>query len=620
MSVLSYHDYGVVAPMDEPRTNCLFTGANGREYFVISSRGFLMLLDLAAKSARQFIYPESYLAYPFGCLAAKSGLVYLGAGTMFMEFDPVKEAFTFYQHIHPDELAYGAWSPAEAPDGVIYFGAHPKTYLTAFDPKTRKLTDYGLMDDTQEYLATIAVDCAGWLYCTVGTQTQRIFAFHPQTGEKHIAVTLPDGMEGGAYVTLASDGNVYGTFEGGMTGSCRKEGYSYFQLLNGMKMGALTDASVSFPYIGDGFQGIHCPKKTKTKIIWFDLPEGKAVYLHPVTGEETTLSFHYQTAGADMSPLTLGPDGKIYGTTNHPIQFYSFDPKTEKITLHGKLPLSKERQTEWWGNVCAWASQGAIMAGCAYCGGFVTRVDTSKPLGVFGDTMNPSHEATHEEIYRPRAAFAYPDGKTIIFGGFTLNGTTGGGLVLYDVLTRKTVPIPNGRLAKYHSVLCMGALPNHRLLCGTTIEAPCGGYVYEKEAVLFTFDLTTQTVTDRLVPIAGATGISSMQQAQNGIFHAITLESICFSYDATLKKVLKTTDLSAYGAPVRDGMKLYLDGNIYGLLEHAIYCVNGKDGSVKIVCEPPRMITSGMAIQNNQIYFGSDTHLCSCSLSDEVKN
>lgn len=600
----AYRDLGVVANTQEPRTCAMTRATDGCFYLVICSQGFLVSVNLHTKEACQFPFPENYIAYPFGSIASKSGKIYLGGGNMFLEFDPAAKKYTFAQRIHPDELSYGAWCLEEAEDGTIYFGGVPKTYLTSFNPNTREIKDFGILDPTQTYLGTLAVDRMGYLYCTIGTETVSIVAIDLKNGKRHVIPALP-GREC-AEVCRATDGEVYVTFDGDLKFNEYTSDKRWYRLLGGE---LLEEAKESFQnyFSGTGFDVIHCPYIDHPTILNPDLVEHELTYIHPDTGETVNLSLEYETAGAELSPLTCGPDGKIYGTTNHPIQIYKYDPKEDRLINFGRKPFAK--RIEGWGNICAYAVQGDILGGCAYCGGFIVRIDTKKEICRELDDTNPHCEGAFGEIYRPRSAAALPDGRTMVFGGYTTNGATGGGLVIYDTAERSCKVIPNDKLIPQQSVLSMVPLSQTELLCGTSIEAPCGGYVLTPEAQLFEFDLSTGKVLNSLVPVPGAREISHLKRDATGIAHGITSSGIYFAYDPDQKTVLRTQDMSQYGVPVRDGMKCMEDGTVYGLLTGGIYRVSPASPKAEMISIPPCPITAGMAVQDGKIFFGSGTHL-----------
>jgi len=603
----AYRDMGVAANAAEPRTGAMTKGTDGDFYLVVCAYDFVVSTNLRTKVSDYFPYPDGHQGWPFGSIGSKNGNVYLAAGTMFLEFNPVEKKYTFVQKIHPEDVWVCGWSLTESYDGVIYFGGVPKTYLTAFDTKTRKITDYGIIEPDQAYLGTLNVDRAGWLYCSIGMESAIVDGINLKTGERKCVVRRP----GPSKLELCRDteGNVYCSFNasGGLVLNAYKPTQTYYRLYDGALLEEKQEPFYNH-VSGYAFSAVHCPYENCPEILDINLIDHKLTYIHPETGETVELELPYQCSGALLSPLTEGPDGKLWGTTNHPFQLFTYDPKTEEYinySLANCVPL---------GNICAYAYHGDIFGGAAYCGGHIIRIDTKAPIGESYD-VNPHCEQSFQELLRPRSACAIPDGKTMVFGGYNDNGVTGTGVIVYDSEARTCKSIPNEKMLHEHSVLSMVPLSETVVLCGSCIEAPCGGHPHAKEAMLFAYDLTTETILYSLVPVPGARTISFMKFDKAGIVHGMTIEGVYFAFDPAKREVLCTKDLSAYGnAGGRDGMKADENGDVYGLLSGGIYRIQSGTTEPEIISIPPCVIDRGMAVIDGKIYFGSGTHLWSYTI------
>lgn len=607
-----YRDIGRVANAQEARSSAMTKGSNGCWYLVILSQGFVVSINLNTRESGCYPFPEDYKAYPYGSMGAHTGKVYFGAGKMFYEFDPVEKAYTFYEAINKSgkDDTCECWSPFEAADGSIWFGACPVTHLMSFDPKTRAFTEYGVMAEDQAYLTSQAVDSAGWVYCGMGTSAPTIMAFHPETGEKRLLAksSTPGDC---AEIRLGTDGNVYGALDGSSHGGAYRPEKHWYRLQDG-QLRERAELPFQTYYTCSSFDAIHCPFAEHPEIIESDLVEHSLTYRHPDTEEIVTLSLDYEVDGADLSPITAGPDGKVYGTTNHPIQLFTYDPKTDSLVNYGRKPFAK--YIDSWGNICAYASHGDILAGAAYYGGFIVRIDVKASINRETDDTNPHCEGAFDEILRPRSAASMPDGKTMVFGGFNVYGKAGGGLVVYDSAARTCSLIPNGKLRSGHSILAIVPLSETRILCGTSIEAPGGGKIIATQAEIFEYDIAREQVICTSVPIPGASAVAHLKQDAAGTVHGITAEGVYFAYDPDTHKVLRTQNLSEYGTPVRDGMGIAEDGTLYGLLTGGIYRVPAGGKTAEILSTPPCAIATGMAIIGKKIYFGSRTHLWSYTI------
>lgn len=606
-----YRDLGRVANAQEARSCAMTRGSDGKWYFVILSSGFVVCVDLHTAESQFCPFPEGYRNYPFGSMGARTGKVYFGAGKMFYEFDPVKKAYTFYEAINKSgtDDTCECWSPFEAADGRIWFGAYPVTHLMCFEPKTKTFTEYGVMAEDQMYLSSVAEDNRGWIYSGMGTSAPTISAYHPETGEKRIIARSE--TPGNAEVRLGTDGNVYGIVDGSTHGGEYSPEKQWHRLENGTWGERVTEPFQTF-YTNSSFDAIHCPFAEHPQILEQDLVDHSLTYIHPDSRETVTVTLDYDVEGAELSPITIGPDGKIYGTTNHPIQIFTYDPEKDFLCNYGRKPFA--RHISGWGNICAYASQGDILAGAAYCGGYIVRIDSKMPINREDDDTNPHCEAECREILRPRSSAALPDGKQVIFGGFAIYGKAGGGLVIYDTKARTCHVIQNEKLLQGQSVLAIVPLEEGRILCGTSIEAPGGGKILAEQAEIFEFDLSKEQVIYTLAPIPGSREIAHMKQDRMGTVHGITQEGVYFTYDPVTRKVLQTRDLSDRGVPVRDGMALAEDGTLYGLLTGGIFCVRPSAEAPEFLPEPPCDIQCGMALTKDKLYFGSRTHLWSCTL------
>ena len=187
-------------------------------------------------------------------------------------------------------------------------------------------------------------------------------------------------------------------------------------------------------------------------------------------------------------------------------------------------------------------------------------------------------------------------------------------MVIYDTLARDCHLIRNEKLLNGQSVMAIVPLSESRILCSTSIEAPGGGKILAEQAEIFEFDLSKEQVIYALAPIPGSREIAHMKQDAAGIIHGITREGMYFTYDPECRKVLGYWDLSEKGTPVRDGMALAEDGTLYGLLTGGIFCVHPNAGTPEFLPEPPCEIRCGMALTKEKLYFGSRTHLWSCTL------
>ena len=508
MAPASFVDHGVPVAADESRSAAVCTNAQGERRFVIAARGYVLVVDPATGDCRQLPFPAGLVDYPFASIGARDGLFYTGAGHLFMALDPFAPAWRFHSCPVPGESII-AFSLAEGPDGAIYASTYPGCHLFRYDPVTQAIAAFGRMDETQEYVSHLAVDDAGWVYLGIGTERKNLLAYHPATGERR--QLLPDcaRTRGAGHVHLGTDGQVYGHWG---------EGWHRYHAGTGMPVPESETAP--WLYTGQGYNRIH--RSADLAVRHFSLPDRELVL------RERPITLGYESRGAHLAPMVAGPDGNLYGTAMHPLQFYTYRPAEQKLINYGGRAVEKGGG----GNICAYAVQGAVIAGAAYAGGLFYLFDPAMPVTNDGQgDRNPRLVARHEEIHRPRCALAHPDGRHIIWGGFAGYGAVGGALAIHDLVTGTAQLLSDQEVAADQSTLCLGALAGGDLIGGTSILAPGGARPRAAEAVLYRLDWATGKVAWRSAPIPGAREIALLAVDRHQRVHAITGDSLYFAFD-----------------------------------------------------------------------------------------
>lgn len=605
-------DHGIPVTADEARTAAVCSNRQGESRFVIAARGYILIVDPDTGECRQVYFPNGLFDYPFASMSSEEGLFYTGAGNMLMVFDPFAATCIFSARPCADETIVG-FSFAEDEHGFVFTTTYPHCHLLRFDPKSQEITDYGKMDDDQNYAGSLAVDRSGWVYIGIGTERKNLVAFHPKTGEKQSLIPEEERTQGIGYVHRGIDGNVYGHY-GSKERWPETEHPEWKKLFAGQATPVGEGEVSPSLYTGQGFNRIHRTFPDHRAIDYFSLSDRELRIKHTVTGEIRRIPLNYHTEGADLSPLVAGPDGNIYGTSNHPLHFFTYQPKKDLLLDYGGNAVEKGGG----GNICAYAVQGDIIAGAAYAGGHLHLFDTSKPLNIFDhDNRNPKRIASYPGIFRPRCGVAHPDGEHVIFGGFPGYGAVGGALVIFNIRTHGELVIPNEAIVPNQSTHSLVVLEGGDLLGGTSIEAPGGARPRERAANIFRMHWRTKEILYRFVPVGGAREISLMEIDHRQNVHALTSDSLYFVFDPESQEVIYEEDLSQYGLVVRNGLCKGTDQAIYALLSQAIIRIEPDTFAVKRVAVPPRPITVGAAFLNGRIYYGSGSRLWSCHIKAE---
>ncbi|WP_062106857.1 hypothetical protein [Bacillus niameyensis] len=596
-------DHGIPVQAQESRTAAICINSDGEERFVIAAKGFLMILDLETGKATQVFFPEKYVEYPFASFSSKSGLFYTGAGKMLIVLDPFKEKVIDYKWNENGEEIIG-FSFAEDRKGNIYCTTYPHCHLLQYIPESRSIIDYGSMDPTEKYAGSLAVDLNGWIYMGVGTERKDIIAFQPATGKKQSLVADQERTRGTGFVYQGTDGGVYGHWEA-ETMQTVNHAFEWYTFSNGY----LEKSKGRAPshYSGLQFKRIHRNGARKYTIAEFSLSEGYVI-CKSSDGEQKQVDFTYRSDGAVLSPLYKGPDDCLYGTSQHPLQFFKYD--FEEMQNYGPI------ERGGGGNICAYASQGMKMIGFAYAGGKIYEFDLNKPIAP--KAQNPILISEHESIHRPRCAVSHSDGKHIVWGGFPGYGMTGGGLGIYHVGTKEIEIIPHTAIVPNQSTICLGILRSGDVLGGTSIDTPGGASSKEKTGALYYFNWSKKQVEYVLNPISDSREISQLFIDCEDQAHCLTVEGVYFIFNPTKGLVSKSIDLSKYGTPVRSGFTVNEQRTkLYGLFSKTIIMFDLEShAEPAIVTTLEIAATSGIAFKDGRIYYGSGSRLLSVEVEE----
>ncbi|MBM3498212.1 MAG: hypothetical protein FJX74_06030, partial [Armatimonadetes bacterium] len=592
-----FRDHGVGAPAAESRGVVCLEDGHGRSIALCcawdqSPRGWVLLTDVDSGETQQLFYPEGVPnSAPFASLLSSNGRFYTFAGQVLLELDPTRREWLFSGIPAPEEECYCGSAMCDGPDGRIYAGSYPNCRLVSYDPATRQVQDVAQLDPAEHYVMSLVAGPDGWLYAGVGTARQNLVACRPDTGEVRPLVEEADRQLGSATVYLGRDGNAYG-----------RCGERWFRMSAGRaevipeneRAPAQPTGAIDWGRRGGAF-----PDGRRLRTL--DLPERYLELESPPAGAVKRLAFAYESEGAIITSLAVGPGGLVYGSSAHPMHLFVCDPASGTLADWGGIPRVGG------GNFCAMATQGGYLFGAAYSGGYLYRYDPGKPWnGETGDDPNPRLMAQYgEDVHRPRWCLAHPDGRHVIMAGFMGYGLRGGGLAIHAVDTGDTQLLEHTDVIPDHSTIALAALPNGDLVGGTSVQTPGGGHATETEAVLYVLDWATQRVVFRIVPSPGAAEVVSLALGVEGLVYGVASNRELFVFDPAKREIIHRASLAQHGGLPRQVLVSGPDGRVIGTLSRAIVRIEPTTFAVEKLADTPVAVSAGVAVTQGRLYFAS---------------
>jgi len=590
-------DHGVASPISNHRGMVATVDGNGRNVVLIwlfDHRGGYALLMVDAETGKSEEFPMPFPAgrdTPYSSILSKDNKFYTLFNGNFVEFDPVKRAFTFH-HAVKRQMAMGM---TEDDNGIIWAVTYPNSGVVSFDPQSRELKDYGYVyqQNWRQYQRYVAADDAGWIYFGLGNTASQIIAFNPATEEAEPMLAEAERKRGIAYVYRDVNGKVYGKALG-------KDSEDWYEFYKGKRI-KIGKKHVSQPKpIITGSQALvytNFPDGKRIKVC--DLTERRLVVEDPVTKTSKTVKFDYSSEGAWVMGLGASPDGKISGGTSFPMRFFSYDPKDD-TWVNLKAP----------GQFNALTRQGDSFFFGMYPGGSLLEWKDGKPIHFI---------RTSPVIHRPHRLLAYPDGKTLIMGGTPEYGYTGGGLLFWDREQKNSVLLQDSAIILDQSTMSMVALPDGKLLGGTTTSPGTGGEKKATEAEMYIMDVGTKKVEWHKVIFPGVQSYTDLCMGPKGLVYGITDRNKFFVFDAKQHKVVHQQDLTEeFGITAAEqSPRVFVfgeQGKIYILLRKGIARIEPDSYNITLLAESPIPIDAGGDFLNGRIYFVGGSHIYSYKL------
>ncbi len=606
-----FRDHGVAVPISNQRGAAAAVDGQGHNVLLVllmDHRGgySLLMLDAQTGQAEQFPVPfpppgES-VDSPYASILSSGNKFYTHFKSHFLEFDPVKRAFTFSKETTP----WFAMGMTEDDDGKIWTVTYPQSGVLSFDPKTRELRDYGEVhkETWPQYPSNVATDDAGWLYFGIGYTTSQIVALDPASGKTATILSDAERKKGMAYVYRDLDGKVYGQ-------ALKGDAEEWIELHKGAarKIGKRDASHPKTYFTGTRATQATFPDGTKVNC---DLVGRRLTVGDPKTAAKKEFKFDYESDGAIIMGEAAAPDGTVCGGTAFPMHFFSLNPKTGAI-------VNRPGFGQW--NIVM-PDRDRFYVG-TYGGGHLLAWDPAKPwveTDPKNPASNPAYLGTAEpEIHRPSQLLATPDGKLIIMSGTPAYGRTGGGLMFYDRAKGAATVLRDADVVPDQSTLSMLALPGGKMLAGTTTSPGTGGEKKAAEAVLYVMDLASHKIEWQAAVLPGVQDYTDLQAGPKGLVYVIADRKIFFVFDPARKAVVAKQDVEAElgRAAHHQGPRVFVagpKGAVYALFSKGIAKVDPKANSLKLVALSPVQIDTGGDYFKGRIYFSSGSHLLSYEL------
>ena len=358
------------------------------------------------------------------------------------------------------------------------------------------------------------------------------------------------------------------------------------------------------------------------ELLWLDVLTGKAEEfpLPSLWGDSPFASllsrsnkfythFDYQGEGADVMGVAAAPDGTICGGTCFPMRFFRYDPKADRWTRHAAFGQ--------WNTV---ARQGDRFFAGVYGGGGLLQWNPSADWVDTEPGQNGCNPAfltdSAPTINRPHKLLAHPDARTLVLAGTPGYGLTGGGLLFWDRPTATRVVLTHEKLIPQQSTMSLVALPDGKLLGGTTISPGTGGQCKADQAELYLLDLATKRILWHAAAIPGVQNYVDLCLGPDGLVWGFADGWQFFVFDPAARKIVRRETIEKSWGPTgyNQGPRVFLRGpkdTVYVLFQRAIAQIEPEGWKFRLLARPPVTISTGGDYLDGRLYFAAGSHVYS---------
>jgi streptogramin lyase len=542
--------------------------------------------------------------------------VYIGGSLEIVSFDPDTGEHTVFPSPLPSES--GAWGMVLGPDGSIYVGTLPNAHLLRLEPRSGKFTDLGRpsgteqyiwglsvgsdnriygstypsaklvrydpvggamedlgrMDLTEQYGRHVAADNNGFVYIGIGSGRTGIVAYEIATGAHRDILPAQYRAPGFATVYQGADGGAYGWIAG-----------QHFRL-RGWNLTPVAGADAAmrrYDQMRDGRFVVQ-------------VGQGLIRVQDPKTRHQAELPYRYEGKEIEVFRLTMGPDGKLYGSSVLPMHFFSVHPHTGEVGRIGLLGP---------GEFYSLLPYKGYVLGAAYSADAPLMVyDPSRRFlpGDHGASSNPMlvKFAGQDIEWRPMAMILGPGGGVYI-GAVSGYGRLGGHFTIWDPETHNVRTYQ--QVVTDQSIASL-AVAGDQIVGGTTVAGGGGSRPTQAEAKLFIWDTIANRKVYEVVPVPGAREISDLVIGPDRRIYGVADGSVLFAFDPTRRSIVRSMPLPFQGA-VYNSAAFAADGRLWGLAKQGIFVFDPRTNAARLVATSPDPITGGFAMDERALYFAS---------------
>lgn len=554
----------MVGPGPTPRTQRIYAS-----YLYFGSTLEVVAINPKTGSAVVFQNPAKGEFGARNITVSPHGNIYLGTlpHAHFLKLD-VKQG-KLIDLGRPSPTEQYIWDVTFGSDDRLYGVTYPNCKLVRYDPATGQMADLGRLDHTEEYAETIVASRDGFLYIGIGTSKANIAAYNIRTGQ-HREILPPDAQAvGTAKVYRGQDGKLYGSI-----------GNRVFLLSSWTAKELKPDEKVPTTrpdLLRDG---------------WKESLNGRTLTLtNPKTHARVVRKVSYGGRYLALFRIGFGPNGHLYGSGILPIHFVKVDLVHHHVDELGNLG---------GGEVYSFLSDGNRLLMGLYAGlAPLMAYDPAAPMHPATNSGNPAlvNFPGADGHWRPQAMIDGRSGKVYI-GAVAGYGKLQEPLIVWDV--KSGAVQLNGNIIHDQSIISL-AKWHGLIIGGSTIEGGGGSHPTQKEARLFIWNPRTHRREFDIVPVPGASCITDLTSAPNGMIYGVA-DGTFFVFDPATLHLISRQKLP-FSSVIYNSVGVGKGGKIWGLARNGIFTVDPKTNTARLIAHSPEPITGGFALRGGAIYF-----------------